>query len=108
MFNLSGETAQIVGILHDVVEDSEVSFADLQAMGFSEEVIEALVRVTRREDETYEEFIIRGEQNPISKQVKLADLADNMDIKRLKTFTDKDKARLDRYHQAWLRLTGGR
>jgi len=102
MFRLAGETAQIVGVLHDVVEDSEVTFDDLRAMGFAEEVIAALDGVTRRNDETYAEFVARSAQNPVSLQVKRADLEDNMDVRRLPPDpTDRDLQRLRRYRRAW-------
>lgn len=102
MFRLAGETAQIVGVLHDVVEDSEVTFDDLRAMGFAGEVIVALDGVTRRDDETYEEFVVRSAQNPVSLQVKRADLEDNMDVRRLPPNpSDRDLQRLRRYRRAW-------
>ena len=105
MFRLQSETERIVAVLHDVVEDSEITFDDLRQMGYNEEVIEALDGVTRREEETYEEFINRSQQNPISRRVKLADLEDNMDIRRLsRELTERDYKRLQRYKQAWLQL----
>lgn len=108
MFRMEEETAQIVGILHDVVEDSEVTFDDLRQWGYSEEIIEALDGVTRREEETYEEFVERSLAHPISRRVKLADLEDNMDVRRMPTtFTEKDFKRLERYRKAWTRLRTG-
>jgi len=102
MFRLAGETAQIVGVLHDVVEDSEVTFDDLRAMGFGEDALAALDGVTRRAGETYAEFVERSAQNPVSLQVKRADLEDNMDARRLSPdLTDRDLQRLRRYRQAW-------
>lgn len=108
MFRLEGETAQIVGILHDVVEDSEIAFDDLRQLGYSEEIIDALDGVTRRETETYEEFVERSLAHPISRRVKLADLEDNMDVRRMPaTLTEKDFKRLERYRRAWTRLQTG-
>ena len=108
MFRLQSETERIVAVLHDVVEDSEITFDDLRQMGYNEEVIEALDGVTRREEETYEEFINRSQQNPISRRVKLADLEDNMDIRRLsRELTERDYKRLQRYKRAWLQLRAG-
>jgi (p)ppGpp synthase/HD superfamily hydrolase len=105
MFRMETELEQMVGVLHDVVEDSEVTFADLQQMGYSDEVITALDGVTRREDETYDEFVTRSLAHPISRRVKLADLEDNMDLRRLPgELTEKDVARLNRYRRAWQRL----
>ena len=108
MFRLQSETERIVAVLHDVVEDSEITFDDLRQMGYNEEVIEALDGVTRREEETYEEFINRSQQNPISRRVKFSDLEDNMDIRRLsRELTARDYKRLQRYKRAWLQLRAG-
>ncbi len=104
MLRLEGEAAQMVGVLHDVIEDTNISFDDLRAQGYSEVVLEALDCVTRRPDETYEQFIDRARANPLARQVKRADLEDNMDIRRLPVITDKDTERLNRYIAAWRRL----
>jgi len=106
MFRLQGDVEQIVGVLHDVVEDSETTFDDLRRMGFSEAVITALDAVTRRDDETYEVFVERSAAQPLARRVKLADLADNMDVRRFSgDLSAKDLARLNRYRRAWDRLT---
>jgi (p)ppGpp synthase/HD superfamily hydrolase len=105
MFRLETELEQIVGILHDVIEDSETTFDDLRRMGYSEAVLAALDGVTRREDETYDEFVTRSQAHPVSRRVKLADLEDNMDLRRLSSeLTEKDFERLQRYRRAWERL----
>ncbi len=104
MQQMETETEQVVAVLHDVVEDTTWTLEGLRGEGFSEEVIAAVDCLTRRTDESYEAFIERARDNPIARRVKLADLADNMDIRRIGTLTDKDMARLKRYHQAWLRL----
>lgn len=101
MFAVEGETAQIVAVLHDVVEDSDTTFVDLLAMGYSTEVLSALDCLTRRDGETYMEFVQRAKVNPIARQVKLADMEDNMDVRRLTQITDKDRERLNRYRNAW-------
>lgn len=104
MMRLEDERAQIVAVLHDVVEDTPVTFAELRAMGFSEEILTALDCVTRRDDESYSEFIERARPNPLARQVKLADLEDNMDMRRISELTAKDIERLERYHAAWVTL----
>ena len=105
MFRLETELEQIVGVLHDVIEDSDITFDDLRRMGYSEEVLTALDGVTRREDETYDEFVTRSLAHPVSRRVKLADLEDNMDLRRLSVqLTEKDFERLQRYRRAWERL----
>jgi (p)ppGpp synthase/HD superfamily hydrolase len=107
MFRLETEIERIVGVLHDVIEDSEVTFDDLRRMGYAEEVMTALAGVTRREDETYEAFVERSLAHPVSRRVKRADLEDNMDIRRcLPELTEQDFERLKRYRRAWERVAG--
>src|SRR2546426_247378 len=77
MLRLDTEAAKIVGVLHDVIEDTKYTRADLQKMGYSDEILQALDGVTKRAGESYEAFVLRAKANPISKQVKLADLEDN-------------------------------
>ncbi len=99
---------QIVAVLHDVVEDSDWTLAQLTAEGFPEAIVAALDCLTRRREESYEQFIDRivekSAQDPLAAQVKLYDLEDNMDLKRLYQLTDKDAERLQRYHQARQRV----
>jgi hypothetical protein len=106
MFRLDGETEQIVGVLHDVVEDSATTLDDLRHMGYTEAIVKAVDHLSRREDETYEQFVKRAAANPLARRVKLADLEDNMDIRRYPTLDDKILESLKRYHQAWRRLKG--
>lgn len=67
-----------VAVLHDVVEDTSVSLADLQAVGFSDRVIVAIDSITRRSGETYREYIVRLSVNELATIVKLHDLHENM------------------------------
>ena len=98
---------KIVGVLHDVIEDSDWTFGMLQNEGFSPEVIEALRCVTKTsENENYDDFIDRIRKNPLATAVKLNDLTDNLDIRRLPYLSDKDVKRLKRYLKAYKRLTG--
>ena len=101
MFRLANEIEMTVAVLHDVIEDTEYSFQDLKAMGFSDEIMEALDCVTRRENESYENFIERTKTNAVARKVKCADLLDNMDISRLNEFGDKEIARIKKYVMAW-------
>ena len=98
---------KIVGVLHDVVEDSEWTFEMLVAEGFSAEIVEALRCLTRlSETDPYDKFIARVKSNPLAVAVKLNDLTDNMDIRRLPYISDKDVKRLKRYLKAYKQLTG--
>ncbi len=92
---------KIVALLHDVIEDTNVSASDLLASGFPRNIVEAVLSVTRNEGESYEDFVIRSKQNPIGRQVKIHDLEDNMDITRLRQLTEKDLKRLNKYLTAY-------
>ena len=101
------EEEKIVGVLHDVVEDTEWTFDALEAEGFSQEVIAALKCVTKlSENENYDDFIGRVRRNPLAVAVKINDLTDNMDIRRLPYLSDKDVKRLKKYLKAYKKLTG--
>ena len=105
----AGKTTEekIVGVLHDVVEDTDWTFERLAAEGFSTKVIEALRCVTKlSENEPYDKFIARVKENPLAVAVKLNDLSDNMDIRRLPYISDKDVKRLKKYLKAYKQLTG--
>ncbi len=92
--------AQIVAVLHDTVEDSDVSLDDLKREGLSATIVEAIECLTKRDGEKYMDFIRRLSQNPLARKVKMADLKDNMNILRLKSIQDKDLDRLKKYHEA--------
>ena len=98
---------KIVGVLHDVVEDSAWTFEQLAVEGFAPHIIEALRCVTRlSHSEPYDKFIARVKENPLATAVKLNDLTDNMDIRRLPYLSDKDVKRLKKYLKAYKQLTG--
>lgn len=92
-----GEEERIVAVLHDVVEDSEWTLESLGNEGFSENVLDAIDSVTRREGESYEAFVARSAEHPIGRRVKLADLADNADLSRFHSPTEKDRTRRRKY-----------
>ena len=101
------EEEKIAGVLHDVVEDSDWTFEALEAEGFSQEIIAALKCVTKlSENENYDDFIERVKKNPLAVAVKINDLTDNMDIRRLPYLSDKDIKRLKKYLKAYKKLIG--
>lgn len=106
MFRVETEDERIVAVLHDVVEDhGDVWPVErLRRDGFPDRILAALDGVTRRHGETYEQFIERSAANPIALHVKLADLEDNLDVRRLHELTEKDRVRLNRYLAAYRRL----
>ena len=106
VMNMGGsDSEKIVGVLHDVIEDTHWTFEDLEKEGFSKEVINALRCVTKTsEDEDYEEFITRVKINPLAVKVKLNDLTDNLDIKRMPVVLESDLNRLYKYLKAYNEL----
>ena len=104
---LTNDNERMAAALHDVVEDCGVTWEDLRALGFPESVVEMVAAVTKRPEEAddYEAFITRVlGASPGAIRVKLADLADNLDTRRLPQLTEKDHARLARYQAATTRL----
>jgi (p)ppGpp synthase/HD superfamily hydrolase len=107
MMSLHSEEERIVGVLHDVVEDTEWTFEALSQVGFSAVVIEALKSVTKSdESENYDLFVRRAMANPIGRKVKIADINDNLDVRRIRELTQKDLDRLNKYKRALASLTG--
>ena len=106
MGRLNSPMEKAVGILHDVVEDTDWTFEDLTHEGFPESVLEALKCVTKRDGEPYDDFVRRSASNPLAKRVKLADLEDNLDLRRITEVTEKDLARLQKYVKARTFLVG--
>lgn len=90
----------IVLLLHDVVEDTDVTLDDIRIMGFDDEVVVAIGRMTHDPNVPYMEYVSRIKKNPISKVVKLADLYHNSDITRLNEVTARDEERLKKYAEA--------
>lgn len=91
------EEEKIVAALHDVVEDTSTTLDDLKKSGFDESIISAVDAITQRQGEEKTVYIERVKANPIALRVKINDLEDNMDIRRLPELKDKDVERLKGY-----------
>ena len=109
MSRMNTEEERMAAVLHDVVEDTHVTFEDLRAAGIPENVLEAVRLLTHEKETPYEDYVERLKNHPVARRVKLADLQDNSDIRRLKGIEDKDVERLRKYYRAWqiLRPTAG-
>ena len=108
MMGVEGEAAQIVAVLHDVVEDTPVTLDEIRAEGFRDEIVEALALVTHGADQSYSEYVIALKSNPIARQVKLSDLRDNSTLDRVMLRPhniDWDTARIQRYVLSYQYLT---
>lgn len=99
------EEEKICGVLHDIVEDTDWTFEQLAAEGLSPVIMEALRCVTKQsEEEDYDQFVNRTLTNRLACLVKLNDLTDNMDIKRMPRVTEKDIPRLNKYLRAYQKI----
>jgi len=106
MLLMETEEEMMTAVLHDVIEDTPVTLDDLRQKGFPETVLTALALLTHNTASTsYEDYVAAIKPNPIARKVKLADLAHNMDIRRLPKLEMKDYGRLERYRRAWDTLT---
>lgn len=98
MSNTRSLKKKIVGILHDVVEDSDWTLDDLRAVGFSEEIVEAVGAMTHDENELYFDAMVRAGRNLIATDKKIEDLTHNMDMSRhYGMVSPKDVERTNKY-----------
>lgn len=98
------EELLVMALGHDVIEDTSVTYRDLEAAGMSARVIAGIRSLTKVPGETYDEYKLRIFANPDAMKVKMADLRHNTDIRRLKGVTEKDIARMAKYHTFYLEL----
>jgi len=105
MNQVESEEEKIVAVLHDIVEDTDISLDDLRNEGFSKEVVSAVECLTKQDGENYDSYIERISFNPLAVKIKLADLEDNRDLTRLPEVTDKDLERVEKYDKALEKLT---
>lgn len=104
MLRMKTEKEMIVAILHDVVEDTDVTIADLRARGFAADVLEALRLLTKIKGQNYDCYIEAIYRNPLARKVKIADLEDNMNLGEIPKLEQKDLARIEKYRKALKRL----
>ena len=101
MAKMGSELEMSAALLHDVLEDSEITAEELLAAGIPAEVVEAVEHLTKHEGEDYMGFVARARENRIAAAVKLADIEDNIDVLRLSSLDETDLARIQKYHSAW-------
>ena len=106
MNKMDDDKEKIVAVLHDVIEDTELTYKDLCDAGFSEEIIDAIASISKQDGEEYFDYINRVMQNRLAVKVKLADLEDNMDVRRIEIITEKDRGRLNKYMKAYRMIKG--
>lgn len=98
------EELMCIALGHDVVEDTGVTFKELREAGMSERVINGIRDLTKIPGQTYEEYKMGVFSNTDAMRVKLADLRHNTDVRRLKGVTEKDLARMAKYHQFFMEI----
>lgn len=94
------EETTIVALLHDVVEDTNVTLEDLEGEGFKSEIIEAVALMTHDDKTDYMDYVRAIKNNPIAKAVKLADLKHNSDLSRMDVIDEKVLERRKKYLEA--------
>lgn len=103
---MTDELTTVVALLHDVVEDTPYTFADLREMGFPEAVLDALALLTHKDATPYLAYVEKLKGNPIARAVKLADLRHNSDLTRLDHVDARALARVEKYRKAIELLEG--
>lgn len=98
------EELQCIAILHDVIEDTKVTFAEMRELGLTERIIKAVTLLTKMPGQTYEEYKEGVFSNVDAMKVKKADLTHNSDIRRLKGISEKDIERMAKYHRFFLEI----
>jgi len=98
------EELQCIALGHDLVEDTHVTYRQLLDLGFSNRVIEGIRSLTKQRGQTYDEYKEQVFASRDAMRVKMADLRHNSDIRRLKGVTDKDIARIKKYHKFYIEI----
>jgi len=94
------EDTCVVAILHDVIEDTDLTLEDLREKGFTETQLRGVDLMTHREDEDYFDYVRKLSGDPVARTVKRADLLHNLDSTRLSKVSEKDEKRYAKYRKA--------
>lgn len=97
---MTDEASTVAALLHDVVEDTDITFEDLKRKGFDDSIIDILRLLTHSPETPYMDYVRAIKSNPTAVKVKLADLKHNSDLSRLDTVTDRDLERHKKYKEA--------
>lgn len=103
--NTKDEELNCIAILHDIIEDTDITVQDLKSIGFTDRVIEGVYTLTHLDIHSYDEYIRRIALIEDARKVKLADLKDNSDFTRLKGLTKKDFDRMEKYQKSYIYLS---
>lgn len=103
---MKDESTTCVALLHDILEDTDTTAQELRGLGFSKEIVDAIILMTHDKAVPYLDYVRSIKENPIAKAVKISDLTHNSDLSRLDTITDKDIERVEKYKRALEILKG--
>lgn len=98
------EELQCIALLHDVIEDTDTSWKDLEELGCTDRILNAVRALTKLPGQTYDEYKEVVLANEDAMRVKLCDLRHNTDIRRLKGVTQKDIDRIAKYNRFFLEI----
>jgi (p)ppGpp synthase/HD superfamily hydrolase len=101
LFRSATTEQKIVALLHDTIEDTSVTTEYLLGQGFTKDIVDGILSVTKRNGESYDDFVKRAAQNPIGCVVKLHDLEDNLDVLRLQSLDSNGAERINKYLKAY-------
>ena len=96
----SADDEKVVALLHDTIEDTDVTPEYLLSEGFPQYIVDAILSVSKRDGESYDDFVARAKKNPIGRVVKIHDLEDNLDVMRLDEVSPDMASRFTRYLKA--------
>lgn len=102
-----GYKAMMIGLGHDLIEDTDITVLDLRFLNFHPDVVSGIESMTHKEGDSYDDYIKQIISSTVAHYtvpVKMADLRHNMDITRLKDTRPKDYDRLVKYAKAYKRL----
>lgn len=102
--NSEDEELQMIALGHDLLEDTDTSSRRLLDEGFSDRVVDGILNLTKREGQSYDDYKQQVLNSRDAMRVKLCDLRHNSDIRRLKGVTEKDVARIAKYHKFYLEI----
>jgi len=105
MAQMDDVESKIVAVLHDAIEDSDLTITELSQQGFPELITEAIAAITKLDGELYDDYLLRVMGNASALKVKIADVRHNMDISRIANPTVKDFQRLEKYQKVLNQLT---
>jgi (p)ppGpp synthase/HD superfamily hydrolase len=104
MLQFADPVDQATAVLHDVVEDTEITLDNLRDAGYRPEIVDAIDALTHRSRDSYEKYIERVARNPVARRVKIVDLEENLANNRRSPHSRRNVDRIRRYEAALDRL----